>query len=130
VEADDIASLWRLRHNMTTAAAAKAKSEQGGKSWRVDPESTVAGRQPAGKVQVTTLFDGLCIHARAPKSNFLMLGHRQLDRLEHSLAAIPRSNWFEAPAANRSSSSRNTKRSQGIKPPSFLNQLKTFTLGE
>src|SRR5262245_23665637 len=39
VDADEMISLWRMRHSITPGGTAKAKSDQGGKSWRVDAQS-------------------------------------------------------------------------------------------
>jgi hypothetical protein len=129
VEADEIVSLWRLRPNIM-APANKLKAAPGNKSWRVDTESTKAERQTSGKVQVTTLLNGLCIHARARKSSVLMLKRQQLDRLENSLAAVPRPFWINTASAKRSTALQGKKRASELNPSSFLSLIKSFTLGE
>jgi cellulose synthase/poly-beta-1,6-N-acetylglucosamine synthase-like glycosyltransferase len=128
VEADDIVSLWRLRHNISPAGN-RVNAAQLGKSWRVDSESN-AKRPPAGALRVTTLLDGSCIHAQARNSNFLMLKRQQLGRLENTLAAIPRPNLLKASSGIAAKSRPRQTLDAGPKPNGFLSQLKTFALGE
>jgi glycosyltransferase involved in cell wall biosynthesis len=129
IEAAEVISLWRLRHRIT-ASATKPSTPQNGKSWRLDSESKAAEHEAADKVQLTTLLDGCCIHAQATKSNFLLLKRQQLNRLENCLAVIPRSSRIETSHSNLAPSSQTAPSGQRIKSPSFLNHLKTFTLGE
>jgi len=134
IDADEVVSLWRMRNRMAAAAGAhtNAKDKAGprGKSWRVDAQSQTTVPPAAGKIQFTQLLGGKCLHARAPKSNFLLLGRGQLERLEHSLAAIPRPNWLEAPAPKRSHSQQALNKQHNLKSPSILGRVRNFTLGE
>jgi glycosyltransferase involved in cell wall biosynthesis len=133
VDADELVSLWRMRNNIggaANSAAGKSRENPAAKSWRVDAQAVTAGPPAAGKFQFTNLLDGKCIHARAPKSNFLLLQRGHLNRLEHSLAAIPRPNWFEAPGVGRARNQQGVNSQPGLKPPSFLGRVRKFTLGE
>jgi glycosyltransferase involved in cell wall biosynthesis len=128
IEADDIISLWRWRYKIS-ASAVRPGTPHNGKSWRLDSESET-GWQDVGKIRFTTLLDGCCIHAGATKSNFLLLKRQQLPRLEKCLAEIPRSSRIDSSGVRTPQSFQKAPPGSGIKPPSFLNQLKTFTLGE
>jgi hypothetical protein len=127
IAADDVISLWSLRHVISTSAI-RPSTPHNGKSWRLDGESK--GIEPtADKIHLTTLLDGCCIHAQATKSSFLLLRRQQLNRLENCLAAIPRSNRIDS-LQRQSVAVPAAALGTGIKPPSFLNQLRTFALGE
>ncbi len=125
--ADDVISLWRLRHVISTSAN-RPSTPNNGKSWRLDGESK--GVEPdADKIHLTTLLDGCCIHAQATKSSFLLLRRQHLNRLENCLAAIPRSSRIDS-VEHRGAHAHAAPLGTGIKPPSFFNQLRAFTLGE
>ncbi|HZZ28693.1 MAG TPA: glycosyltransferase family 2 protein [Pirellulales bacterium] len=138
VDADEMVSLWRMRPPGSATESASTSAgftlTPQGKAWRMDSKAANATPPSAGKFQFTNLLDGKCIHARAPKSNFLLLRHGHLDRLEHSLAAIPRPNWLELPGAKKVRGPLGAKsvadKAQALKPPSFLGRVRSFTLGE
>ena len=71
IVADEVVSLWRLRHNIKGVTLREENSILANKSLRIDSQST-AGRSSATKIQLTTLFDGSCIHAQARKSSVLL----------------------------------------------------------
>src|SRR5262249_52979639 len=75
IEVDEMVSLWRMRHSI---AASAAKTTPVGKTWRVDATSHRKSQSSLEGIQLTPLLDGLCLHARAPKSNFLLLERKRL----------------------------------------------------
>ena len=121
VEPADIAGLWRLRQGIAAAALAKAKAAQAGKALRIDAKTDPGieptnANAPAGEISSR----GLGVHARAPRSNLLLVHRQQLGQLEQSLASINRG-W---PAAARRHGP------QPVKSPTFLSRVKRFALGE
>lgn len=125
LETDDLVGLWRLRQGVAAAAIAKARAAQAGKSWRIDLH-TFAEHQPHDDSQSrpTKSSSALGIHARAPRSNLLLVHRHQIGQLKRSLALMHNSGWPASP--------RNTRRhgADGLKPPTFLGRLRQFTLGE
>ena len=122
LESDDIVGLWRLREGIAAAAIAKAKAAQTGKSLRID--GRVAGPATAAAASTDFTLGGVGIHARAQRSNLLLVHRQQLGQLEQTLAAI-------AAANARSGVPRVLRRTQSIaKTPSMLNRLKSLALGE
>ena len=122
LESDDIVGLWRLREGIAAAAIAKAKAAQAGKSLRID--GRVAGPATAAATSTDFTLGGVGIHARAQRSNLLLVHRQQLGQLEQTLAAI-------AAANARSGVPRVLRRTQTIaKTPSMLNRLKSLALGE
>jgi hypothetical protein len=124
VQAADIAGLWRLRQGIAAAALAKAKAAQSGKQLRIDPKSSIVDQSEekdtsAGEVA----HRGLGVHARAPRSNLLLVHRQQLGQLEQSLSSMSRG-WPAAAASNRRHGP------QPVKSPSFLGRIKSFALGE
>jgi glycosyltransferase involved in cell wall biosynthesis len=127
VAADEIVSLWRLRSNiMVPASVGKSPAP---KSWRVDAEAKQATGASAEKLQITPLLNGVCIHARAPKSNILLIKRQQLNRLESALAAVPKTPSLGTPVKTKANS-QDAQRAPGLKSPSFLSHIKNFALGE
>jgi hypothetical protein len=129
IAADEIVSLWRLRHNIKGANSRDVPPNLANKSLRIDGQST-AGQTSAAKIHLTKLFDGSCIHAQARKSSVLLLKRQHLIRLEKSLAAIPRSNRMEMPQVGPAGAACRQTSSDALKRPSFLSQLQAFTLGQ
>ncbi len=120
VEPADIAGLWRLRQGIAAAALAKAKAAQSGKTLRIDAKAQTADQSSGGKATAGEVSPGgLGVHARAPRSNLLLVHRQQLGQLEQSLDSIAHG-W---PAARRHGP-------QTLKSPTFLGRLKRFALGE
>jgi hypothetical protein len=123
VEPADIAGLWRLRQGIAAAALAKAKAAQAGKTLRIDPQSVTDSQGDGATSGASTNGEvskgGLGVHARAPRSNLLLVHRQQLGQLEQSLDSIARG-W---PAARRHGP-------QPLKSPTFLSRVKRFALGE
>ncbi len=124
VQAADITGLWRLRQGIAAAALAKARAAQSGKSLRIDLKSAASKESadqdsPAGEISSR----GLGVHARAPRSNLLLVHRQQLGQLEQSLSSISRG-WPAATSGNRRHGP------QPVKSPTFLSRIKSFALGE
>jgi hypothetical protein len=120
----DIVGLWRLREGIAAAAKARATAARSGKSLRVDPKSGGHAKRQAGAASTQNATGGLGIHARAPRSNLLLIHRQQVAELERSLATLPVSNWLSSQSPARKSGSGL------VKSPSFLSRVKAFTLGE
>jgi hypothetical protein len=124
VQAADIAGLWRLRQGVAAAAMAKAKAAQSGKKYRIDSQiitNTPDEDQNASPASRATR--GLGIHARAPRSNLLLVHRQQLGQLGRSLKTL---------AAQNKPATHHDRRhgAEPIKSPTFLSRVKTFALGE
>ncbi len=124
LETDDLVGLWRLRQGVAAAAIAKARAVQSGKSWRIDLHTFPDNRPHDDPKSRGDHSSALGIHARAPRSNLLMVHRQQIGQLKRSLALMHNPGWPANP--------RNTRRhsADGLKPPTFLSRLKEFTLGE
>ena len=125
LESDDLVGLWRLRQGVAAAAIAKARAAEAGKSYRIDLHSFGEIKpHDDSKSSPSKSSTALGIHARAPRSNLLLVHRHQLGQLKRSLAQMHNSGWPAGP--------KNTRRHNpdGLKPPTFLSRLKEFTLGE
>jgi glycosyltransferase involved in cell wall biosynthesis len=100
----DIVGLWRLRSGIVAA-----KTTTVPRPHRVIPRRRT---------------DRLGVHARAPRSNLLLIHRGQLDQLEKSLAESHHTGWPAAPKNHRRHGPSNAKR------PNFLSRLKDFARGE
>jgi hypothetical protein len=123
VQASDIAGLWRLRQGVAAAALAKAKAAQSGKKWRIDAQTIASGVEDPNAPPESRITRGLGIHARAPRSNLLLVHRQQLGQLGRSLAAM-------APRGKHAAHHDRRHGAEAIKPPTFLGRIKTFALGE
>lgn len=124
VQAHDLVGLWRLRDGIAAAAKARATAQKTGKALRIDSKSIGNSKSQSGIALQTSAAGSLGIHARAPRSNLLLIHRQQVDELQRSLAMLPVSSWL---------TSESTKRKTGaslVKSPSFLSRVKSFTLGE
>ncbi len=120
---DDVVGLWRLRHGVA-AAAAKSQLTQANKSWRIDLQNSRLPTARSGNGRTPQDASLLGIHARAPRSNLLLVHRAQLGQLKRSLAVMPLAGW---PAEDQNGIAQ---RKSAIKPPSFLAQVREFALGE
>jgi hypothetical protein len=123
VQASDIAGLWRLRQGVAAAALAKAKAAQSGKKWRIDPQTIVSSVEDPNSPPASRVTRGLGIHARAPRSNLLLVHRQQLGQLNRSLAAL-------APRGKHAAHHDRRHGAEPLKSPTFLSRIKTFALGE
>ena len=124
VQASDIAGLWRLRQGVAAAALAKAKAAQSGKKWRIDPQTMIsAAAEDLNAPPASRVTRGLGIHARAPRSNLLLVHRQQLGQLGRSLAAL-------APRGKHAAHHDRRHGAEPIKFPTFLGRIKTFAFGE
>jgi hypothetical protein len=119
---DDIVGLWRLREGIAAAAIAKAKAAQTGRSLRIDGRAVSSANVSAGSTDFT--LGGVGIHARAQRSNLLLVHRQQLGQLERTLSAIAATN---AAAGSARPPHRNLPSG---KSPNILNRLKSLAWGE
>jgi hypothetical protein len=141
IRSQDVVGLWRLHDGIAAAAKARATSARVDKNLRIDPKSemaTAAQRSSTGgqsstadakrqtaSAQTTMAAGGLGIHARAPRSNLLLIHRQQIPELQQSLAKLPVTSWLAAESAKSKPAG-----SGHVKRPSFLSRVKNFTLGE
>jgi hypothetical protein len=120
LETDDIVGLWRVRDGIAAAAIAKATAAQTGKSLRIDGGSIAPAQD---KPTSSDLAAGsLGIHARAQRSNLLMVHRHQLGQLERTLSALA--------AAATPSQRQHSQRKPLHTAPNILRRLKSLALGE
>ena len=141
IRSQDVVGLWRLHDGIAAAAKARATSARVDKNLRIDPQAQMAtsgqrsstdsqssivdAKRQTASAQSTIQANGLGIHARAPRSNLLLIHRQQIPELQQSLAKLPVTSWLAAEAAKSKPAG-----SGHVKRPSFLSRVKNFTLGE
>lgn len=96
-EPDDVVGLWRLRHSVAAAAKAKSQVSQANKSWRIDLQNVKAAS--SGNARSPQDASLLGIHARAPRSNLLLV-HRTAWSIE-ALAGRDSAGWLACRRSKR-----------------------------
>jgi hypothetical protein len=113
-----------LREGIAAAARARATAHKSGKSLRIDGQAGSGAKWQADMATQARAMGKLGIHARAPRSNLLLIHRQQVEELQRSLATLPVSSWLTSESTKRRAPSGR------VKSPSFLSRLKSFTLGE
>jgi Glycosyl transferase family 2 len=133
IRSQDVIGLWRLHDGIAAAAKARATSARVDKNLRIDPKSYSSGNKStvvdanrhSTSAATATNSGTLGIHARAPRSNLLLIHRQQIPELQQSLAKLPVTSWLAA-----ESTKPKPPGSGHVKRPSFLSRVKNFTLGE